>query len=91
MPHARCRRCRARVWHEPSREEHPAALCPGCGSELEAVTDLSELVGLRALRTRPRLTHADSHDQFDRISEQIRDAVDRRRAERRPRLDSTGR
>ena len=81
MPHSKCSRCRARVWCD----DHAAALCPGCGDVLEVVSDLSQLVGLRALRVRPRVAHRDSDDQFERISQRIRDTIAAHDAERRRR------
>jgi hypothetical protein len=63
-------------------------LCPGCGGELESVTDLSELVGLRALRVRPRRTHRDDTERSERISQRIRDTIARRHAEAEQRTDS---
>ena len=53
MAHLRCTPCRARVWREGGAGEHAGDLCPGCGGPLEPIERLEELVGLRALRTRP--------------------------------------
>ena len=75
MPHSRCTPCHARVWREASPAGSPPDLCPGCGGELEAVGALSELVGLKALRVRPRAEHRDPAGEFERISRQIRDAL----------------
>jgi len=61
--------------------------CPGCGGPLEAVADLSELVGLRALRVRPRSAQR-VPDLSARISEQIRETIARHDAERRRRIDA---
>ncbi|HWK25139.1 MAG TPA: hypothetical protein VNS09_01160 [Solirubrobacter sp.] len=85
MPHTKCLHCRARVWRDNSADQPTAAadLCPGCGGELEPVADLSELVGLRALRVRPRQTHRDSAERFERISQEIREAFAAHDAERR--------
>jgi hypothetical protein len=44
---------------------------------LEAAGDLSELVGLRALRVRPRLERGRRPDVSARISEQIRETIAR--------------
>lgn len=63
-------------------------MCPGCGGELDAVADLSELVGLRALRVRPRQTHRDTAERFERISQQIRDTIAAHDAERERRNHS---
>jgi hypothetical protein len=54
MAHAKCLTCRARIWREGDAAEQLRHLCPGCGGPLDAVGQLSELVGFRALRIRPR-------------------------------------
>ena len=81
MAHSKCLPCGARVWREGPASDHVDDLCPGCGGPLEAVADLSELVGLRALRARPRAYRAP--DLSARISEQIRETIARNDAERR--------
>ena len=90
MPHAKCTRCSSRVWCDPPESEWTVDLCPDCGDELQPVSDLSDLVGLRALRVRPPCAQRDSADQFDRISQQIRETVARHRAERQPPADRHG-
>jgi hypothetical protein len=88
MPHSKCLRCRARVWRDPSSGQATPDLCPGCGGALVAVSDLRDLMGLRALRVRPRLTRRDPADQFERISQQIRETIAAHDAERERRLHS---
>ena len=79
MAHSKCRACRARVWRDgPATDD----LCPGCGGPLEAVGRLSELVGLRALRVRPRRSHRGAPDLSERISQQIRETIARNAARR---------
>ena len=85
MAHSRCLPCRARVWRDGSAGEHVDDLCPGCGGPLEPVAELSELVGLRALRARPRGSRA---DHFERISMQIRETIAHHDAERQRRIDA---
>ena len=82
MAHSKCIPCGARVWRDGPASEHAGDLCPGCGGPLEAVADLSELVGLRALRVRPRSAQR-VPDLSARISEQIRETIARNDAERR--------
>jgi hypothetical protein len=53
MAHFRCTTCIARVWRDGSAADHPGDLCPGCGGPLEPVERAADLLGLRALRTRP--------------------------------------
>jgi hypothetical protein len=54
MAHFKCATCRARVWRDGDAAAHALDLCPGCGGPLEAVVRAEEIIGLRALRTRPR-------------------------------------
>jgi hypothetical protein len=82
MAHSKCLPCSARVWRDGAASDHVDDLCPGCGGPLEAVADLSELVGLRALRSRPRSARRPP-DLSARISEQIRETIARNDAERR--------
>jgi hypothetical protein len=51
------------------------------------VGDLSQLVGLRCLRARPRPAHGRPPDLSARISVQIRETIMRHDAERRQRID----
>ena len=88
MAHFKCLPCRARVWRAVSSGESQEHPCPGCGRELEAVTSVSELVGLRALVVRPRATHPDATDRSERISQQIRETIAGHDAERRRRIES---
>jgi hypothetical protein len=90
MPHSKCLRCRSRVWHDRAASTDTGELCPGCGSELEPVVDLSELVGLRALQPRPHDEHRHAPDRSERISQQIRETIARHDAERRRGLDRDG-
>ena len=85
MAHSKCLSCRARVWRESSS---PDDLCPGCGGPLLAVSDVSELIGLRCLRARPKGPRHSSPEQFERISEQIREQIARNDAERQRRIDA---
>ena len=82
MAHSKCSACRARVWRDGPLGDD---LCPGCGGPLEAVGQLSELVGLHALRVRPAPSHRGAPDLSERISQQIRETIARNDAERRRR------
>lgn len=88
MAHSKCMTCRARVWREGIAADHVDDLCPGCGGPLEAVGELSELVGLRSLRARPRESRRRPADLSARISEQIRETIARNDAERQRRIDA---
>jgi hypothetical protein len=54
VAHFKCVSCRSRVWRDGDAADHPLDLCPGCGGPLQHVSDPGQLMGLRALRTRPR-------------------------------------
>ena len=64
MPHFKCVACRARLCSAVGPDDLVGDLCPGCGSLLEPVGELAEIVGFRAIRQRdggaddsPRGTH----------------------------------
>jgi hypothetical protein len=80
MAHFKCATCRARVWRDGDAAEHARDLCPGCGGPLETVVRAEEIIGLRALRTRP---HTPST-----IADHIRETIARNDAARVRRLRS---
>jgi hypothetical protein len=84
MAHFKCLRCRSRIW----RDEPADDLCPGCGDQLEAIAELSELIGLRLLRGRHGPERRTPPDRSARISEQIRETIARHDAERQRRIDA---
>ena len=52
MPHFKCTACRTRLYSPTGAGDPVGDLCPGCGSLLEPVGELSEIVGFRAIRLR---------------------------------------
>ena len=80
MAHFKCAACRARVWRDGDADEHARDLCPGCGGPLEAVARAEEIIGLRALRTRPRAPQT--------IADHVRETIARNDAARVRRLRS---
>ena len=74
MAHFRCTTCRARVWRDGDADAHARDLCPGCGGPLDPVVRAEEIIGLRALRTRPRARQS--------IAEQVRETIARNDAAR---------
>jgi len=80
MAHFKCAACRARIWRDGDAADHARDLCPGCGGPLEAVVRAEEIIGLRALRTRP---HADAS-----IADHVRETIARNDAARVRRLRS---
>lgn len=53
MPHLKCEACRVRLHSPQSPIDGVGELCPACGSLLEPVSRVSELVGLRLIRWEP--------------------------------------
>ena len=77
MAHFKCTPCRARVWREGADTRD---LCPGCGGPLELVLRAEEIIGLRALRSRPRSPQP--------VAERVRETIARNDAARARRLRS---
>ena len=49
MLHLKCVACRLRLAAQTTPENDAAELCPGCGSRLEPVGSLAEVVGFQAV------------------------------------------
>jgi hypothetical protein len=79
------------VWRDGDATAHLRDLCPGCGGPLEPVSDLSERVGLRSLRARPRSAGRALPDRSGRIAAEICETIPRHDAERRRRADASRR
>ena len=70
MPHLKCEPCRNRLYRAGSGDQ-VGDLCPACGSLLEPVGQLAELVGFQLVGP------AGSHQ---RIADQLGDLIVRRQA-----------
>ena len=78
MPHYKCVPCRARL-----RDSYPATaalrdLCPRCGSLLEPVSDLAEVVGFRAIASVDGPAAGLGASAHERIAQRIGDLVTHR-------------
>jgi hypothetical protein len=80
MPHFKCVACKLRLDAAESRADMVGDLCPGCGSLLEAVGDLAEIVGFRSIRSRDRPADAGAPGTNERIAERVDDFFAGRRA-----------
>ena len=49
MPHYKCDRCRTRLYRAAGPADPGGDLCRGCGSPLEPVGDLTEIVGFKSV------------------------------------------
>ena len=68
MAHFKCLTCRARIWRDGAAADHAGDLCPACARPVEPVERAEELVGLRALRVRPRSNRSIAGDVRDTIA-----------------------
>jgi hypothetical protein len=78
MAHYKCAACRARVWRDGDATAPVRDLCPGCGGPLEAVARAEEILGLRALRRKPRAPQT--------VADHVRETIARNDAARVRRL-----
>ena len=72
MTYFKCVTCKARLYSAASPNSLVHDLCPGCGSMLEPVGDLTELVGYRSIKLRdepalPRVAHGVVIDRFAEV------------------------
>ncbi len=65
MPHFKCVACKTRL-HSPAGPARD--LCPGCGSPLEPVGDLAEIVGFQSIAPSDRLDAESWLDDGDSFS-----------------------
>jgi hypothetical protein len=78
MPHLKCEPCRSRLYRA-GRGDQVGDLCPGCGSLLEPVGELAELVGFRLIRS-AKTTDGAAASPHQRIADQLGDLIVRRQA-----------
>ena len=52
MPHFKCVGCKTRLYSAAALPDLVRDLCPGCGSPLEPVGELREIVGFQSIRQR---------------------------------------
>ena len=78
MPHLKCEPCGMRLYTAGSGDQ-VGDLCPGCGSLLEPVGELAELVGFRLIRFAGAADGAAS-SSHQRVADQLGDLMLRRQA-----------
>ena len=52
MPHFKCVGCKTRLYSAAAPADLVGDLCPGCGSLLEPVGELAEIVGFQSIKQR---------------------------------------
>jgi hypothetical protein len=85
VPHLKCDACKARVRHASDATDLTAC-CPLCGSPLEAVAALSEIVGYRAVvpePEQPASPDAVSRAGHERLAEKVAEIIAGRRSAQR--------
>lgn len=78
MPHLKCQPCRNRLYRAGSGDQ-VGDLCPVCGSLLEPVGELAEVVGFQLTRLPERASEGVSSPHA-RIADQLADMIIRRQA-----------
>jgi len=58
MRHLKCLVCETRLYNAERQADPIGDLCPVCGSLLEPVGDLGEIVGYRVIETRGSTSHS---------------------------------
>ena len=80
MPHFKCVACKARLYSAAGSDDLVGDLCPGCGSLLEPVGELTEIVGFRAIKHRDGATEDSPPGAHERIAGRVEDFFARREA-----------
>jgi hypothetical protein len=80
MPHYKCVPCKTRLHSAGSPPEDVGDLCPDCGSLLEPVGELAEVVGFRAIKSGAGVTEAGPLRADDSIADRIDKFLVRREA-----------
>jgi hypothetical protein len=80
MPHFKCVACETRLYSAAGSDDLVGDLCPGCGSLLEPVGELAEIVGFRSIRARDGGVDDGPPGTHQRIADRVDDFFARREA-----------
>jgi hypothetical protein len=80
MPHYKCVPCKTRLYCTGSPPDQVGDLCPGCGSLLEPVAELAEVVGFRAIKSRESAAEGGASGTHQQIADRVDDFLARRTA-----------
>lgn len=78
MPHYKCEACKARLHVSGTAAEFVGDLCPECGSLLEPVTELTQLVGFRSITSRGGDAATEACERHQRIADLLGELLARR-------------
>src|SRR5260370_36249149 len=91
MPHLKCVACKTCLHSTESEADRIGDLCPVCGSLLEPVGDLGEIVGYRVIETRGGMSHSGASGAGELIADDVGEIIARRalkHARTRPEIES---
>jgi hypothetical protein len=80
MPHFKCSACRTRLYSPAAPTDLVGDLCPECGSLLEPVAELADLVGFRSIRYRDHAADDTAPGRHRQIADRVDDFFARREA-----------
>jgi hypothetical protein len=80
MPHYKCVACKTRLYSAGPPPELVGDLCPECGSLLQPVGELAEIVGFRWIRQRDGADAGEAPGAPARVAERVDDLFARRAA-----------
>ena len=80
MPHFKCVPCKTRLHRPAGQADRVGDLCPDCGSLLEPVGELSEVIGFRSINPGHGAAEAEAPDMHQRIAGPVDDLIERRAA-----------
>jgi hypothetical protein len=76
----KCVACKTRLYRAADPDDLVGDLCPGCGSLLEPVGELAEIVGFRSIRARASAADDGPPGTHQRIADRVDDFFARREA-----------
>jgi hypothetical protein len=80
MAHFKCVACKTRLYSAAGPTDLVGDLCPGCGSLLEPVGELAEIVGFRSIKHRDSTAEDSPPSEHQRIAHRVDDFFARREA-----------
>ena len=75
MPHFKCLPCETRLCSAQGQADPIGHLCPVCGSLLEPVRDLAEIVGYRLIETRGRTWRSGASGTGQRLADRVGEII----------------
>jgi hypothetical protein len=80
MPHFKCEACKTRLYSAGSPADLVGDLCPRCGSLLEPVGELAEIVGFQSIKPRDSAADGGGPGTYERLVDRVDDLVAHREA-----------